>query len=126
MRKAKFTDFIPMQEELRTVKATNAELRAEVEKLTQMNEHLRHSRDRLHIECSGQIAKAEAAERAAVKVKPRLTDAMIRAACKAHFGSDNSEGINVTAHDVDWSFRDAFKRMWHGAWSAFSPAESEP
>jgi len=67
------------------------------------------------------------AERAGgVKVKPRLTDAMIRAACMAHFGSDNIEGIDVTAHDHNWSFRDAFRRMWHGAFSALTTEPAAP
>lgn len=46
---------------------------------------------------------------------PKLTDKMIKSACKAHFGSDIVDGINVTAHDIDWSFREAFERMWVGA-----------
>jgi Lar family restriction alleviation protein len=62
-----------------------------------------------------------------VKAKPRLTDAAIRAACMAHFGTDNVDGVCVTVNDNDWTFRDAFKRMWHGAWSVLasppSPAE---
>lgn len=49
---------------------------------------------------------------------PRLTERMMRAACKAHFGDDNIDGINLTADGVDWSFRDAFKRMWKGLLAA--------
>lgn len=48
-------------------------------------------------------------------VLPRLTDDIIRAACKAHFGTDNADGVCVTVGDRDWTFRDAFKRMWSGA-----------
>lgn len=69
------------------------------------------------------LARPEA--RAAGKVEPRLTDAAIRAACKAHFGSELIDGINVTSKDIDWSFRDAFRRMWHGAWSALSPSAQQ-
>lgn len=65
---------------------------------------------------------AEAAE--PVAGLPRLTDAMMRAACKAHFGTDNIDGIVVTVKERDWSFREAFKRMWSGARSALIPAPS--
>ncbi|TIX28892.1 hypothetical protein [Mesorhizobium sp.] len=50
--------------------------------------------------------------------RPRLTEAMIRAACKGHYGTENIDGTCLTSHDIDWSFRDAFKRMWKGAMSA--------
>lgn len=45
----------------------------------------------------------------------KLTDAMMRAACKAHFRSENIDGVNITFHGIDYSFRQAFRRMWNGA-----------
>lgn len=67
-----------------------------------------------------------AAQPAAEWRKPRLTDAMIRAACKGHFGDDSIDGIVVTVRDREWSFRHAFKRMWKGAMSALPPAQGGP
>lgn len=55
---------------------------------------------------------------------PRLTDAMIRAACEAHYGSTNVDGVDLTANDHNWSFRDGFKRMWHGARKAYLSSSS--
>ncbi|MEA3537610.1 MAG: hypothetical protein U9R73_00600 [Pseudomonadota bacterium] len=49
---------------------------------------------------------------------PRLTEAMIRAASMAHYGSDNIDGIDLTVADTNYSFRDAFERMWDGARNA--------
>lgn len=46
---------------------------------------------------------------------PKLTGAMIEAACKAHYGTENADGVTLTVNDRDWSFREAFKRMWKGA-----------
>ncbi|WP_420104526.1 hypothetical protein [Bosea sp. (in: a-proteobacteria)] len=59
---------------------------------------------------------------------PRLTDAMIRAACMAHYGSDEVDGIAMTVRSHDYNFRQAFKRMWKGARKAAlsSPASSPP
>ena len=45
---------------------------------------------------------------------PRLTEAMIMAACKAHYGSDNIDGISMTVDGRNYSFRQAFRRMWKG------------
>ena len=53
-------------------------------------------------------------------VLPRLTDDIIRAACKAHFGTDNADGVCITVRDRDWTFREAFKRMWSGARAALA------
>jgi hypothetical protein len=49
---------------------------------------------------------------------PKLTDAMIEAACEAHYGKRNArkaggaDGIDMTADGNNWSFRQALKRMW--------------
>lgn len=46
---------------------------------------------------------------------PKLTDSMIRAAADAHYGKGsgaNVDGISMTAHDRDWSFRQFMKRIW--------------
>jgi hypothetical protein len=50
--------------------------------------------------------------------KPRLNDAIITAAAKAHFGKDcpNIDGLDLTAHETNWTFRQGFTRMWNGAW----------
>lgn len=47
-------------------------------------------------------------------VLPRLTEAMMRAACKAHYGEDNIDGISMTSRGIDYNFRQAFQRMWRG------------
>jgi hypothetical protein len=55
---------------------------------------------------------------------PRLTDAMILAACEAHYGkrlvarSGGPEGIAMTVEGIDWTFTKAFRRMWKGALAA--------
>lgn len=53
----------------------------------------------------------------------RLTVKMIQAACKAHFRSENIEGVNVTSHGVDYTFRQAFCRMWNAACRARAALE---
>lgn len=57
--------------------------------------------------------------------KPRLTESMMRAACKAHFGDENIDGVCITVKDRDWTFREAFKRMWRGALSAAPQPKGE-
>jgi hypothetical protein len=57
---------------------------------------------------------------------PRLTEKMLRAACKAHYGDDNIDGVALTPADIDYSFRDAFKRMWSGVRAALSPTLAVP
>lgn len=47
-------------------------------------------------------------------VLPRLTERMIRAACKAHYSESNIDGVDLTSHGVNWSFRRGFQRMWAG------------
>jgi hypothetical protein len=61
------------------------------------------------------IAALAATNAEQVKGKlPRLTKSMMIAACKAHYGDDNIDGISMTVDGVDHSFRQAFKRMWSG------------
>lgn len=52
---------------------------------------------------------------------PRLTDAMIRAACKAFYKTDNIDGVSLAFRGADHTFRAAFKRMWNGAIAAAPP-----
>jgi hypothetical protein len=76
-------------------------------------------------EAADRIEALEAEVERKDKGFPRLTDAMIRAACKAHYGDDNIDGIGMTADDRDWSFEQAFKRMWSGARrAALAPAKA--
>lgn len=63
-------------------------------------------------------AEVVAPDAGEVKRLPRLTDAMIRAACKAHFGTDAIDVVDLTVNEMNWTFRDAFKRMWSGARAA--------
>lgn len=61
----------------------------------------------------------EADEATVERVKlPRLSEKMIRAACKAHYGEDNIDGIDLTANGCNYTFRDGFKRMWKGVATA--------
>lgn len=55
---------------------------------------------------------------------PNLTEAMIIAACEAHYGKGNThiDGIDLTADGINYTFRDGFKRMWEGAKKASSAA----
>jgi hypothetical protein len=64
---------------------------------------------------------------------PKLTDAMIEAAIEAHYGKrrtravGGAEGVDMTANDINYSAKQAFKRMWAGAASALAasaPAEA--
>lgn len=59
--------------------------------------------------------RSRPSEQVVTEAMPRLTEKMMRAACQAHFGSDNIDGIDITVHGRNWSFRDAFKRMWSAA-----------
>lgn len=47
---------------------------------------------------------------------PRLDEGLIIAAMRGHYGSkaDSIDGLDLTADDVNWSFRDGFTRMWDG------------
>lgn len=49
---------------------------------------------------------------------PRLDDGLIEAAMLAHYGKWASNlginGVDLTANDANWTFRDGFKRMWAG------------
>lgn len=49
---------------------------------------------------------------------PRLDDGLIEAAMLAHYGKRASNlginGVDLTANDTNWTFRDGFKRMWAG------------
>lgn len=47
---------------------------------------------------------------------PRLDEGLIIAAMRGHYGSkaDSIDGLDLTADDVNWSFRDGFTRMWAG------------
>lgn len=61
------------------------------------------------------VGKREAYERAAW---PRLTNAMIDAACVAHYGKNRvsaaggADGVDMAVDSHDYSFRQAFRRMW--------------
>lgn len=57
-------------------------------------------------------------------VLPRLTEKIMRAACKAHYGTDNIDGLNMTCADIDYSFRDAFQRMWSGIRATLSSTDA--
>lgn len=58
---------------------------------------------------------------------PRLTQALICAAAEGHYGkhrvakSGGPKGIAMTVDGRDWSFDQAFKRMWKGLASALHP-----
>jgi hypothetical protein len=56
---------------------------------------------------------------------PRLTEAMIVAACQAHYGKNATQidGIALTVAGQDYSFREAFKRMWKGIAAAIRARE---
>lgn len=46
---------------------------------------------------------------------PRLTDGIIYAACAGHYGARNfhtTDGVAMTVQGVDYSFTEAFRRMW--------------
>ena len=53
-----------------------------------------------------------------VGMLPRLDDGLIEAAMLAHYGKWSSKlginGVDLTANDTNWTFRDGFKRMWAG------------
>jgi len=51
---------------------------------------------------------------------PRLTRAMMRAACKAHYGDDNIDGISLTVGGHDYNFAQGFARMWKGVRKALA------
>ena len=62
---------------------------------------------------------AQAAQVDLVAKLPRLTEAMIIAACKAHYGSKivdqlGIDGIDLATEAREYTFRDGFKRMWSG------------
>lgn len=62
------------------------------------------------------------ADAPAVKVKalPRLTGAMVEAACVGHYGRKavaqlgGAGGVDMTADGINYTFPDAFRRMWRG------------
>ncbi len=88
----------------------------------EVREHMQISMaDALH--ASDALSQPHPADERVVEALPRLTESMMRAACKAHFGSENIDGVCVTVRDRDWTFRDAFKRMWSGARLALSAKE---
>lgn len=47
---------------------------------------------------------------------PRLDSGLIEAAMRAHYGENASgiDGVDLTANDRNWSFREGFTRMWGG------------
>lgn len=46
---------------------------------------------------------------------PRLTEAMIQAACDGHYGKGyNIDGVDLSVNGRNWSFREGFQRMWAG------------
>lgn len=54
-----------------------------------------------------------------VKTLPKLDDGLIRAALEAHYGKKAVRelgimGVDLTVGDVNWPFRDGFRRMWAG------------
>jgi len=59
------------------------------------------------------------AQASEVERLPRLTRAMIAAACAGHFGKRATdqlgiEGIDLTADGRNWTFEQGFRRMWRG------------
>ena len=47
---------------------------------------------------------------------PRLDTGMVEAAMRAHYGKDalGITGVDLTAHGVNWTFEQGFRRMWAG------------
>lgn len=58
------------------------------------------------------IPDADAARR---EGRERLTEKMIRAACKAFYETDNIDGVSLSFEGADHTFRSAFTRMWKAA-----------
>lgn len=62
--------------------------------------------------------------------KPRLTTQIIEAAAVGHYGKKGKrwvsiEGLDLTVDGINWSFRDAFTRMWHAAWAEIERMEGK-
>jgi ribA/ribD-fused uncharacterized protein len=57
-------------------------------------------------------------------IAPKLTQEMIEAACEAHYGKrqvhavGGAVGVDATANGTNYTFSQAFRRMWRGAWKA--------
>lgn len=64
------------------------------------------------------IAERITAERARTDKLPRLDDGLITAALEGHYGKEGTaigaEGVDLTARDTNWTFRQGFTRMWAG------------
>lgn len=55
---------------------------------------------------------------------PRLTEEMIRGACRGHYRSDEIDGIDLTYADINYNFRAGFKRMWSGIRATLKAGEA--
>lgn len=57
---------------------------------------------------------------------PRLTERLVKAACMAHYGTDNIHGIDMTASGENFSFDEGFRRMWAGVRKALKTIPAKP
>jgi hypothetical protein len=47
---------------------------------------------------------------------PKLDTGLIEAAMRGHYGAEagSIDGLDLTANDRNWTFREGFTRMWAG------------